>query len=275
MPSAVDVLRKQAILNPEDTIAAASAAGLPLAVMCAKLNRESRVKVGGVLASGQNVWGGDNVRGRGVLYTPGAVVTEQAYLRYRTERRAGRAGNQGVGPSQLTWHTFQDQADALGGCWIPRWNLQVGAAEMARCIKAGGGSLREAGAIYNSGKPYARAPEAAQEYGRWLEDRVRTWEALLRGATPSPATPPAGSSPQGGYLAEGDTGDYVQHVQRWFNTTFPAYARIDLAPKRYGPQTVAVVREFQRRAGVTGPDADGTNVGPRTLAAMRQHGFRP
>lgn len=274
MPSAVDVLRQQAILNPEDTIAAASAAGLPLAVMCAKLNRESRVKVNGVIASGQNVWGGDRVAGRGTLYTPGAVVTREAYERYRAERRAGRAGSQGVGPSQLTYFAFQDQADALGGCWIPRWNLQVGAAEMARCLRVGGGSLRHAGAIYNSGKRYddPRCPPAAQEYGRWLEARVGEWEALLRGAAPTGG--PAASPPQGGFLSEGDTGDHVAAVQRWLNATFPSYSKIDLTPKRYGPQTVAVVAEFQRRTGITGRDADGTNIGPRTLAEMREHGFR-
>jgi peptidoglycan hydrolase-like protein with peptidoglycan-binding domain len=41
--------------------------------------------------------------------------------------------------------------------------------------------------------------------------------------------------------------------------------------ERYGPQTVAVIAELQRRAGVTGPDADGTIVGPRTWAAPKSH----
>ena len=37
------------------------------------------------------------------------------YQEYK--RRRPRDGMQGVGPAQLTWFEFQDQADALGGCY--------------------------------------------------------------------------------------------------------------------------------------------------------------
>jgi hypothetical protein len=47
--------------------------------------------------------------------------------------------------------------------------------------------------------------------------------------------------------------------------------RGEVTEERYGPQTVAVIAELQRRAGVTGPDADGTTVGPRTWAAPKSH----
>jgi hypothetical protein len=63
-------------------------------------------------------------------------------------------------------------------------------------------------------------------------------------------------------------------LQKFLNATFPAYSHLDLGPQRYGPQTVAVVAEFQRRAGVTGPDANGRTVGPRTWAALEHFGFR-
>lgn len=76
-------------------------------------------------------------------------------------------------------------------------------------------------------------------------------------------------------LREGDTGDAVAALQAWLNRTFPSYANIDLRPRRYGPQTVEVIAEFQRRAGVTGPDANGRVVGPRTWAALERHGYRP
>lgn len=97
-------------------------------------------------------------------------------------------------------------------------------------------------------------------------------DALL----PSGAAGPAAAASSSGRpsLAEGATGDLVAAVQRWLNATFPAYSNIDLGPRRYGPQTVAVVKEFQRRAGVTGSDADGTVIGPRTWAAMEKLGFR-
>jgi hypothetical protein len=35
------------------------------------------------------------------------------------------------------------------------------------------------------------------------------------------------------------------------------------------------VAEFQRRTGITGPDADGSVVGPRTLAKLQTFGFTP
>lgn len=75
-------------------------------------------------------------------------------------------------------------------------------------------------------------------------------------------------------LREGDTGDEVAALQAWLNRMFPSYCRIDLGPRRYGPQTVLAVAEFQRRCGITGPDANGRTVGPRTWAALERHGYR-
>ncbi len=74
-------------------------------------------------------------------------------------------------------------------------------------------------------------------------------------------------------LREGARGADVAALQAWLNKTFPSFSRIDLGPQRYGPQTVAVIAEFQRRAAVTGPDADGRIVGPRTWAALERFGF--
>jgi CHAP domain len=42
----------------------------------------------------------------------------------------------------------------------------------------------------------------------------------------------------------------------------------------YLEQTVAVVKAAQAQCGVTGPDADGTIVGPRTIAAFAARGAR-
>jgi Phage tail lysozyme/Putative peptidoglycan binding domain len=74
-------------------------------------------------------------------------------------------------------------------------------------------------------------------------------------------------------LREGERGPDVAALQAWLNKTFPSYSRIDLGPQRYGPQTIAVIAEFQRREGVTGPDADGRIVGPRTWVALERHGY--
>src|SRR5687767_15100150 len=74
-------------------------------------------------------------------------------------------------------------------------------------------------------------------------------------------------------LREGDSGPEVALLQAWLNATFPLYSRIDLGPQRYGPETVAVIAEFQRRAAVTGADADRRIIGPRTWAALERHGY--
>lgn len=91
---------------------------------------------------------------------------------------------------------------------------------------------------------------------------------LLAGAPPGP-------SPMPTPLREGDTGARVVALQRFLNDVFPAYSKIDLAPQRYGPQTTAVVREFQRRVGITGPAVDGTVVDADTLTALIRFGYQP
>ena len=103
------------------------------------------------------------------------------------------------------------------------------------------------------------------------------WQARLgvsTGGTTGGGTTGGTGPQQRASLHEGDTGPAVAALQRFLNDTFPLYSHIDLGPQRYGPQTVAVVAEFQRRAGVTGPDADGRTVGPRTWAALERFGFR-
>lgn len=78
-------------------------------------------------SGGRNVWGHDAVD-TGGIYVKGAEVDRDTYLRYREARRAGRIRTQGVGPAQLTYWTFQDQADTQGGCWDPRVNCRIGFA---------------------------------------------------------------------------------------------------------------------------------------------------
>ena len=76
-------------------------------------------------------------------------------------------------------------------------------------------------------------------------------------------------------LREGDTGRGVESLQRWLN-------RHDWTPDLplldpdgiYGPATVRVVFAAQRQCGVTGPDADGTIVGPRSKRAFWAKGWR-
>ena len=85
---------------------------------------------------------------------------------------------------------------------------------------------------------------------------------------PAPAPPGPESLPR---LSEGDVGEDVLHWQTWLVSQG---FTIDLKPQRFGPQTVAATIAFQRGAGLTGPDVTGRNVGPRTLRAAWDKGYR-
>ncbi|MFD8496212.1 peptidoglycan-binding protein [Amycolatopsis sp. NPDC059657] len=76
------------------------------------------------------------------------------------------------------------------------------------------------------------------------------------GGDPSPEEPAA-------TLKRGSQGPAVVALQRRLNAWFPAYSHLT-ADGVFGAGTEGVVREFQRRAGLT---ADGI-AGPRTLAAL-------
>lgn len=66
----------------------------------------------------------------------------------------------------------------------------------------------------------------------------------------------------------------VRKAQTFFRQKFPLYAADLPSTGNYLDQTVAVVKEFQKRAGVTGSDANGRTIGPRTVTAMRRYGWR-
>lgn len=106
---------------------------------------------------------------------------------------------------------------------------------------------------------------------------VKKLAAKIKG-TPATPTPPAPKPPtQGATVKLGDTGTEVRKIQTFLRTVFPAY-RETVSVQRgtliavdgtYGAQTVAWVKEFQTRAGIT---VDGI-VGPVTLAKMRGYGL--
>jgi hypothetical protein len=93
-----------------------------------------------------NVFGHD----RGKPFAGAGRVTKAKYLEYRRVRGShGQGGMQGVGPLQLTYYTFQDRADALGGCWLPKHNYRVGFEDLAHLIRMDG--TRRGLAVYNGG----------------------------------------------------------------------------------------------------------------------------
>jgi hypothetical protein len=102
-----------------------------------------------------------------------------------------------------------------------------------------------------------------------FSDDIRPWNLpMLTGITPKPL-PDSGTRPQ---LHLGDEGEHVRLLQVDLNKHFASYSRL-LADGIYGPATAAVIKEFQHRTGITGADADGTVVGPRTVAKLISYGL--
>lgn len=64
-------------------------------------------------------------------------------------------------------------------------------------------------------------------------------------------------------MRNGDHGDHVRQLQALLNRDYPAYSNLD-ADGAFGPKTEAVIREFQRRAGLP---VNGV-AGPETLAKL-------
>lgn len=97
-------------------------------------------------------------------------------------------------------------------------------------------------------------------------------KALL-GTTSSPAPVPEKTPtkprPTAATLRAGSHGPVVEALQRGLNRVFPTYSRL-VVDGDFGRATEKVVKEFQRRAGLT---ADGA-IGPKTRAALNKHGVR-
>jgi hypothetical protein len=151
-------LRANGILIPRIAAGEAHAAHLEVAVLAAVLEQET--------GGGRNVFGHDPTIFRGA-----GAVTKAKYLAYKTQRDKGgkgKGGMQGVGPMQLTYYSYQDEADLLGGCWIPRCNVRVGARSLADAIRRNG--LYAALKAYNGSDAYARQVMA----------RVDRWRKLLK-----------------------------------------------------------------------------------------------
>ncbi len=248
--STITLLEQNGTLRAAEVVELAALAGLELAAAATLLEKES--------SGGRNIFGRDDVD-TGGFYTLGGPVTKASYLRYREHR--AEFGAQGVGPTQLTYPPFQDRADRQGGCWDWRVNTRVGFDIVSGLIKAKG--VRSGFRAYNGTGPTAEA------YADDVMKRLRVWRERLDPATVLGDT----DRPT---LREGDTGAAVLALQKFLNTAFPGYSRIDLAPKRYGRQTATVVAEFQRRAGVSGPGVSSTGklVGPPTWVALEHFGFR-
>jgi hypothetical protein len=138
---------------------ACKATGLAISDALALIEKES---------GGQNVFGHDGTSSIPERWK-GSRVTWAKYRYYKLRRKS--RGAQGVGPCQLTWPGYQDQADAAGGCHKPGPNMLVGFKALHALIATHG---RFAGAAaYNGTGPLA------QTYGRDFVKRQRAWHERI------------------------------------------------------------------------------------------------
>jgi hypothetical protein len=165
---AAAVLRSFGLGLADECVQAAHLENVDVAVAATIMQKES---------GGRNIWGSDPVA-TGWFYVKGSTVTQAAYLDYRSAVRAGRIGRQGVGPMQCTSASYQDQADALGGCWDPVANMRSGLRGLGNLIRAYG--LRDGARRYNGSGP------AAERYADDFMAKYAIWKARLAGATVPP-----------------------------------------------------------------------------------------
>ena len=157
-------MREAGIRNPIWTLQAARKTGLPVPLACALLDQET--------GGGRNVWGHDPTIYIGGPTGDNRTVTQADYLAYKKKRGVnGQGGMQGVGPCQLTYYSYQDKADTLGGCWTPLANLTVGFELAATLIRRNG--IHPGVAAYNGSGP------AAEHYADSVLARETVWAKRL------------------------------------------------------------------------------------------------
>jgi len=173
----IERLRAGGIVSPKVCVAEAERAKLPLHFAAALLEKES--------GGGHNVFGHDRDRSGKYIFPArdGTVkVTKELYQEYKRRRIAsGNKVMQGVGPCQLTWFSFQDEADKEGGCWKPQINMRVGFRRLASLMREHGDSV--------GARMYNGSGDAAVAYSADLLKKAAAWKVRLEGrAQVPPAT---------------------------------------------------------------------------------------
>ena len=136
-------------------------ADIPISLGFALIEQESGFR---------NVFGHDNS-----IFKGAGKVTKAKYLDYKAARGTPGKRMQGVGPAQLTWWTFQDRADRLGGAWIAKNNIRVAFEHLGDLLKQH--SARDALAIYNAGNARSRQ---GQDYATAVLRRRDRWHDWLK-----------------------------------------------------------------------------------------------
>jgi hypothetical protein len=134
--------------------------GIPISLGFALIEQESGFK---------NVFGHDSTSSIPDSWK-GSKVTKKKYLDYKKHRELGR-GMQGVGPAQLTWWAYQDEADKRGGAWIPKHNISFAFDHLASLINSKG--MHDGIAAYNG------SGQDAERYADSVLAKSRKWHNIL------------------------------------------------------------------------------------------------
>lgn len=102
-----------------------------------------------------------------------------------------------------------------------------------------------------------------------LADGIKDGEVA---PTPAPTPAPAKDDflPARGYFTFGDNSAKVGQIAKFMRAVFPAYTPAAALGNYFGKNLLGAVKEFQRRTNL---EADG-NIGPLTLAKMKEYGFK-
>ena len=149
-------MKRGGITDPALTLQVARAVGLPLAYACTVLELET--------SGGRNVFGHDS--GYHGPYK-GMQVTRERYLAYLEYAKRTNERN-GVGFCQLTSAELQARADELGGCYLPKPNVQVGFGFLQSLMRSYGSA--ELGFAHYNG---------SAAYGRRAMERATAWSRAL------------------------------------------------------------------------------------------------
>jgi putative peptidoglycan binding protein len=255
MATAVEIAHAHGIVIPQIAFDVSRSVGVPFWATCAFLMQES--------GGGHNVFGHD----AGMPFAGAGEVTESKYRDYKAERiKTGHC--QGVGPMQLTFHTFQDEADAMGGAWLPIHNVTEGMRIVKQYVD-GGASWHEAARRYNG------SGEAAEAYADQMDDRFTFWQGVLADAPPEQREQAADQ--------EQRPADLFEPVS-WRGHTFDkmTIAAILAAEDRLGFQVIITQGSYNTSVSASGQTHAGSGAldmhydpatSDRIVLAMRQTGF--
>ena len=239
----VDEMERRGVLRAETVLECAKKAGLKLSLGIGLLEQEASRD--GKIAL--NVWGNDRAPNGGTSDWGWDEVTESNYKTYRKRRGpTGQGGRQGVGPTQLTWHTLQDAADRLGGCWKPENSILVGFTHLKSLIDEHGYAVGVE--RYNG--------VGRVEYSKSVRGKASRWHEVLgdagRDEEEAPDDDPEG---EGAYpeVQFDDSGPGIEELQRALNRHADS-GSLDLweidVDGTYGPLSHGLAVEVVYRLGV-------------------------